>query len=307
MTLPTSGTICMRAVASEYGDSLPRGLISLSSNEASISAPVGIRDFYGCSNIVPSVSVNKDFLSFTQSWGQKPVFLTTNVGWLAEKYNTGDGTNWYFPDPGTGSACTSQIINIGVDDNFGSSREGDIRWDVGPVYDTTTVFQNAYSGGDPCFHPDTPITMADKSIKRLGDIVLGEMVMSYKLPGLKDDESNLDNWSMTDEGFNEAYFVPAIVTNLVHGTYKFYNIINNIMHVTYEHHLFVQRDDVWSFIQVYKIRKGDYFWDGEKRVLVESFEVIHESAPMITLDVEETDVYFAHGVLVHNPIEEPGK
>lgn len=302
MTLPASGTISIRDIATEYSDVLPNGLISLSTNTG-FGFPSGIRAYYGCSAIVPSVSVNKTSLSFTSSYSNKPVLLTTNVGWLAEKFSTGSGVEWFNPTPGIGPAGSSQDVTVGVDANLSTYREGEIRWDVGPTYATTTVAQVGYVEPDPCFHPDTPITMYDNKIKRLGDIVLGEKVMSYFLPGLKDDESNLDEWSMTDEGFNEAYLVPSTVVRLVHGTYLSYYIINSVMLVTFEHHLLISRDDVWSFRQVYKVKKGDYFWDGEKTKIIESIEVIHEPSPMITLDVEETDVYFAHGVLVHNPVE----
>jgi len=55
------------------------------------------------------------------------------------------------------------------------------------------------------------------------------------------------------------------------------------------------------------VMAGYHFWDGEKEILIDSVEFINKPHEMITMDVETTDVYFAHGVVAHNPIEEPPK
>jgi len=299
MALPTSGTISLLGIGVEYDRPVPNGLYYLS-GLAGVARPASLRDFYGLSNIptgvlLPSTISNIDGASLSYLCD----LLTSVSGWNLVK------DPWIGLNKTTGSQDTTFTVYVSKNIT-GYFRSGTVElWKDSTKMDSITVNQPTYGIINPCLSPDTPITMADGTFKELGDLVLGEMVMSYKLPGLKDDESNLDDWTMTDDGFNDAYLVPSMVTNLVHGTYSYYFNINNMMRVTFEHHLFVCRDDVWSFIQAISVAIGDCFWDGENRILIETIEVVQESSPMITLDVEVTDVYFAHGVLVHNPLEKP--
>jgi len=302
MTLPSSGSISLGQVRTEISGSGAQSLKTGSEALGESVAPYAMSELYGKSIQVDSLVLNKYFISFDDWGGTEFISVTANVGWSLTKVNTGDGTTWFLISPTSGSE--NGLFELDCNSNSGGYREGEVLvTNDGTAPNRTVSF--GQDGASACFHPDTPITMADWSIKRLGDIVMGEEIMSYKLPGLKDDESNLEGWSMTDKGFDEAYFVPAKVVKLIHGSYHHHYVINDIMKVTFEHHLFVRRRGVWSFRQARRIMAGDYFWDGEKRVLIESVKCFDEAMPMVTMDVEETDVYFAHGVLVHNPIEDP--
>ena len=73
------------------------------------------------------------------------------------------------------------------------------------------------------------------------------------------------------------------------------------MKVTWEHPLLVKQDNKWSFKQVRKIKVNDKLKaeDGSE-VNIDSNEMVW--APIVTfnLDVEETDTYYADGILAHN-------
>ena len=73
------------------------------------------------------------------------------------------------------------------------------------------------------------------------------------------------------------------------------------MKVTWEHPLLVKQDNKWKFRQVRDIKVNDKLKaEDNSEVNVDSYE--HTWAPIVTfnLDVEETDTYYAEGILAHN-------
>jgi len=116
--------------------------------------------------------------------------------------------------------------------------------------------------------------MADGTFRLLEDIVIGDSVMSRIIPGLKDDETNVDTW-------NAASMVgtptSSIVTRLVNGSFKEYYLVNDMMKITYEHHVLIFRDGIYRFIPMINVIIGDYLWSAETgNVLIESKDLIVE-------------------------------
>ena len=223
-----------------------------------------------------------------ESW--QNAYVETDGEWHA----TPSSNSWISVVPGSGDK--GMAVKVYADRNlYDNSRNGTVRFDsVGPdLYTYINVEQTA------CLSPDTPITMADGTFRSLEDVKIGDSVLSYRIPGLKDDETNVDTWNATLMG-GEA--TPSTVVKLINGSFTEYYLINNLMKITYEHHVLIFRNGVYRFIPIGNVNIGDYLWSEELgNVIISSMELIKESHPFITMDVEETDVYFAHGLLVHNP------
>ena len=216
--------------------------------------------------------------------------LTSNSEWDSTS------SSWLNPSPSYGDG--SRSVSIYIDNNpYDQVRLGSIMFrtlddEASAIID---VSQSA------CLSPDTPITMGDGSFKPLSDIVLGDIVRSFTVAGLKDDESNVHTWNASTMSGEPT---TSEVIKLVNGSYKEYYIINGIMKITFEHHVLIFRDRIYKFIPIRYVNIGDCLWSDELgNIEIETKEYIQEEHPFITMDVEVTDVYFAHGMLVHNPAQ----
>ena len=306
MTMPGSGTISFGQLRTELGgtgaQSLKDGSQSLWGLGVAINVktpPYAMSELYSLSDtpvgtLSPSSISNIDGLPI---FNKALSVNTSESGWNLDK------DPWITLSQTTGSGNDALTVNVSRN-TTSSIRDGYIDlWKDSTLMDSTHVIQPPFSfgGGDPCLSPDTPITMADGTFKELGDLVLGDDVMSYKLVGLKDDETNVDTWQ---SDIIDGELTSSKVIRLVNGTYKDYYIINNIMKITFEHHVFIFRDDIYKFIPIKDVVIGDFLWSEELgHIEITTKEYINIEHPFITLDVEETDVYFAHGMLVHNPIQ----
>jgi hypothetical protein len=148
------------------------------------------------------------------------------------------------------------------------------------------------------------ITMADGSLKAIENVHKGDKVKSWKKNGMIDE--SVPGWydwetDKVDDGEHEDSTVMHAKVN----TYMHYHILKlsngKDMKVTWEHPLLVKQDNKWSFKQVRKIKVNDKLKaeDGSE-VNIDSNEMVW--APIVTfnLDVEETDTYYADGILAHN-------
>jgi hypothetical protein len=160
------------------------------------------------------------------------------------------------------------------------------------------------SGGGGCFAFGTKITMADGSLKNMEDLVLGDVVRTFDIPGAPDTDEykywlSPDAWTTdSTEGFE---ITTTKVTHIHKGPFKTHFVINGSTKVTHEHLIFVKRNGTYSFTPASKIRVGD-------KLLTESLEEIDitdiqlKLEPIFTveIDVEDKDFYFANGILAHN-------
>lgn len=300
MTIPT-GTVSLSDLRTELGgsgsQSLKTGSEALAINNPGINletSPYSMDELRGLANVPPnniSLSPGGSLPEFTDIGGTMDINVTSNTSW-----DTTISDTWIrlLPESGTGNTLTRLIISPNNESNV---RIGNIR------YETTddTAHAYIYISQAECLSPDTPITMADGSIKLLGDIKLGESVLSYKLDGLKDDETNAYTW--TSDNIKPNNETIAKVIKLKNGSFKDYYIINDIMKITYEHHVLIRRNDEYKFIPIIDVNEGDYMWsleNGDTEITSKVF--VNEPHEFITMDVEETDVYFAHNLLVHNPL-----
>ena len=73
------------------------------------------------------------------------------------------------------------------------------------------------------------------------------------------------------------------------------------MKITFEHPIFVKRNDEYKFLRAEDVIVGDMMYNvsGEWEIIEEKIR-IDELDEFITLGVETNDTYFANNILVHN-------
>jgi hypothetical protein len=152
---------------------------------------------------------------------------------------------------------------------------------------------------DPCFLYGTEIKMADGSNKLIEDLVLGDVLSSLSIEGL--DKNVENNWVTFSD--NKFSFTPstAVIVNLIHGSYSNYYIINNSIRITYEHPVFIKRDTEYKFCKVRNLLVGDLLFNTDDTwIEIQTIEFINETCQTVGVNIEDDDVYFGSGILVHN-------
>ena len=143
------------------------------------------------------------------------------------------------------------------------------------------------------------VEMGDGTFKKVEELELGEVVKSLSINGL--DASIEDNWK--DFYTNEFEYEEglSIITNISDNSFTEYYVINNNLKLTFEHPVFIKRAEVCMFTQTESLVIGDYLYkDNGQFELVSSIDIIDDYVQTININIEENDVYFANGVLVHN-------
>ncbi len=167
----------------------------------------------------------------------------------------------------------------------------------------TSITTDGDSSGGGCLHYDTLVTMWDGTRKKVYNLKVGDELLGYKIPGMIDaDDPNWREWT-TENPIGEK--VMCRVKTAVIDFYPEYYFINNDIKITKAHRFFARHENsnIWGWIDSPDLVVGDYLLheDGS-HVKVSSIEFVQDRLDVVTVDVEETDTYFAGGtaVLVHN-------
>ena len=152
-------------------------------------------------------------------------------------------------------------------------------------------------GGGGCLVYGTPILLSDGTTKNVEDLQVGDQVISYNIDGLGETD-DYANWSTTE--FNGTAVTSSITANVL-DTYSKYYLFNNVLKVTYEHPILIDRAGTYSWERAEDIVVGDKFFNSSGIWLdVTSKELVTESVQVANPDMEAVDNYFANGYLVHN-------
>ena len=178
-------------------------------------------------------------------------------------------------------------------------------WDsVDQIYvsDSINGNCNCAGGGNGCLVYGTMVEMGDGTFKKVEDLELGEVVKSLAITGL--DTNIEDNWKEFYTNNFEYEEGLSIITNIFDNSFTQYYIINNNLKLTFEHPVFIKRAEVCIFTQTENVVIGDYiFKENGQFELITSIDIIDDYVQTININIEENDVYFADGVLVHNVLE----
>jgi hypothetical protein len=175
-------------------------------------------------------------------------------------------------------------------------------------------------GGEGCLGIGTPITMADGTTKNIEDVNVGDMIRSATVPGMPldfDEEDTWSEWIGTPHGnppgsvWATAYYdiqetnrvsaSSAEVMDIYFDYYDNYYLINGTLKATYEHPFFVLRDGSYYFKTTVSLELGDkLFKTNNEFETIETLEFVNEPLETVNLNVENLDVYFGGGYLMHN-------
>lgn len=146
--------------------------------------------------------------------------------------------------------------------------------------DYVPPYSQGYYGGDTCFSPDTLITMADGSEKKIVDVKLGDVVLSA------DEITGRSTVSVVTRTWEHI------------GSYPTINV--NGITVTPVHNFKVVRDGVETWLSAGEIRVGDSLIGINGVVPVTSVSQSGAEHAVYNLTTLPSHTYYAGGVLVHN-------
>ena len=157
----------------------------------------------------------------------------------------------------------------------------------------------ACSGGDGCLVYGTKVLMYDGSLKNVEDLVIGDIVKSMSINGLNaGEEFAWQNFSTNNFEYEEGL---SIIYAIDDNSFNQYYVFNNRLRATYEHPIFIKRGDVCMFERAENVTIGDCMFTSDNEFeIISSIDIIDESVQTININIEENDVYFADGILVHN-------
>ena len=196
--------------------------------------------------------------------------------------------------------CTSGFIAAGGSDTFTltATETGYTTKTIVITMGYDAAAGNGNGGGEVCFIAGTLITMSDYTTKKIEEIVVGDVVLSYnRLTSTIGTAIVEALQSPTHEYFVDIDFGSITNTN------------------TYDHPYFVvgkglcsYRPDLTEYrygLDCSQLEVGDtcLVLDGTSVVEVDVLDIVVrdvESQTSYNLDTEELDMYFANGVLVHN-------
>ena len=162
--------------------------------------------------------------------------------------------------------------------------------------------------------------MADGTTKNIEDLNIGDWVRAATVPGMPldyDDEDTWTVWEGTPHGnppgsvWATAYYdiqeinrvtpASASVQNIYFDYFDNYYLINGSLKATYEHPFFVLRDGRYRWKTTVSLELGDkLFKTNNEFETVETVEFVIEELETVNFDVENLDVYFGGGYLMHN-------
>lgn len=156
--------------------------------------------------------------------------------------------------------------------------------------------------GGGCIAPDTPIYMADGTIKIAERVEVGEMIKGFYIPGMIDEST--EGWEKwTTDSIVHGRVVDVTLRSSKRDWFRNYYKINNDVKITQEHHIFASRNGVWGWYDVRDLRVGDKLMrmDGSE-LDIRTLVFVDEPIDVIIFDVEEHDTYFVGKtpILIHN-------
>ena len=172
---------------------------------------------------------------------------------------------------------------------------------------------NTINQPDFCLLFDTPITKVDNTVVNVEDLVVGDVIKSWVPTGLPDEsldgtDTEATEWRFFQRETNEGSYAEVTVKDI---TFNFasgyYNINNGLIKSTGTHPLYVFDYEIqkYKFKEVEEILPGDSIVlfdevEGVSEVLVYDISKVVEDVEIVTLNVENSDVYLSNGAISHN-------
>jgi hypothetical protein len=182
-------------------------------------------------------------------------------------------------------------------------------------YGTTTTkvlfavdVYNTINEPDFCLLFGTQIQLADGTMVNVEDLNIGDEIKSWVPAGLPDEtqdpESDQVEWRFyhSDEllGTAQNVTVSDLTFNFAEG---YFSLNNGLIKATETHPLYVWDNEIgkYKFKNVGEILPGDRLvMQDETEVEISNIEIIREDVEIVTVNVENADVYISNGLISHN-------
>ena len=168
----------------------------------------------------------------------------------------------------------------------------------------TVEIQDTYGGlSTACFLPDVLIKMSDGTSQPISSLNEGDTLASVVIPNLPDEDLGFSQWSSftSTDSMSSLTSQNVTIKDIFYDFKQGYYNINNVIKVTSEHHFWVLEEGIWSWKTPDKIWIGSSLLNHDGSLFeVETINYINGEVEVVNINVEDLDVYFAGGVLVHN-------
>lgn len=203
----------------------------------------------------------------------------------------------------------SAVLTMGYADGFNLAATN---------YGTTTTktlyavdVYNTINQPDFCLLFGTKVTKADGSVINIEDLSVGDQIKAWVPTGLPDESEPLDSpnldWRMwKGENLDGGDFIVTVKDMVFNFASGYYSINNGLIKATGTHPLFVYDNE----IQKYHFKNVDDLLPGDKLIQningvteeIEIFDIatITEDVEIVTLNVENSDVFLANNIVSHN-------
>ena len=306
--------------------------VSMNAMNASAGTTAALSSF-----AIDSVTVNLPTYTYivestteaaTFTFGSAGSLHGTRVGSVAANYSvTFDNANFSVGSPTLGASPSFPITPASIAVSTYSEAQSVLSMKYLDGYNTAATNYNATSTKtlyavdvyntinqpDFCLLFDTKITKADNTVLNVEDIIVGDVIKAWVPAGLPDETLDGTNTEETEwrfyqletaTGSYQEVVVSDVTFNFANG---YYNINNGLIKATGTHPLWVYDYDIdkYHFKSVENIYPGDSILtydevNGLTEVLVYDIARVTEDVEIVTLNVENADVYLANGTISHN-------
>ena len=170
---------------------------------------------------------------------------------------------------------------------------------------------NTINQPDFCLLFGTKVQKADGSIVNIEDLNVGDTIKSWNPTNLPDESQPLDStevdWRMFKTPSLDGSFVDVAVKDMVFNFASgYYSINDGLIKATGTHPLYVYDNEIgqYHFKNVEDLLPGDKLIQENSGNVVEvevyNIETITEDVEIVTMNVENADVFLANNIVSHN-------
>ena len=263
--------------------------------------------------------------SATFSFGSQGSLHGTRVGSVAANYSvTFDNANFSVGTPTLGASPSFPLTPAAISVSNYSEAQSTLSMTYADGYNLAATGYNSTSTKvlwavdvyntinqpDFCLLFGTQIELEDGSMINIEDLNVGDSIKAWVPAGLPDEsqdsESDQIDWrfyhSDTISGSVQNVIVNDLVFNFASG---YVSINNGLIKATETHPLYVWDNEIskYKFKNVGDILPGDKLvMKDETEVEVTNIEMIEDDIEIVTVNVEEADVYISNGLISHNKV-----
>jgi hypothetical protein len=263
--------------------------------------------------------------SATFSFGSQGSLHGARVGSVAANYSvTFDNANFSVGTPTLGASPSFPLTPAAISVSNYSEAQSTLSMTYADGYNLAATGYNSTSTKvlwavdvyntinqpDFCLLFGTQIELEDGSMINIEDLNVGDSIKAWVPAGLPDEsqdsESDQIDWrfyhSDTISGSVQNVIVNDLVFNFASG---YVSINNGLIKATETHPLYVWDNEIskYKFKNVGDILPGDKLvMKDETEVEVTNIEMIEDDIEIVTVNVEEADVYISNGLISHNKV-----